>query len=96
MGVLAAQTRYTHVVNILAVCDEPGRCAIVMELMSMGSLFNVIRQRRLAQRPFTHELAEMSFGSIPLPYRRSLATILVGGLVGAFLFLRNMGKSSCA
>jgi len=39
--------RYDHVLNIFGACMEPGNYAIILEYMSLGSLYDVLRQQVL-------------------------------------------------
>ena len=39
--------RYNHILNIFGACIEPGKYALVVEYMSLGSLFDVLKDKKL-------------------------------------------------
>ena len=39
--------RYDHILNIYGACIEPGKHALVVEYMSLGSLFDVLKDKKL-------------------------------------------------
>jgi serine/threonine protein kinase len=39
--------RYDHILNIFGACMEPGNYALIVEYMSLGSLYDVLRQKIL-------------------------------------------------
>ena len=39
--------RYDHILNIFGACMEPGNYALIVEYMSLGSLYDVLRQKTL-------------------------------------------------
>ena len=41
------QIRYDHILNIFGACIEPGKYALVVEYMSLGSLFDVLKDKKL-------------------------------------------------
>ena len=41
------QIRYDHILNIYGACIEPGKYALVVDYMSLGSLFDVLKDKKL-------------------------------------------------
>ena len=41
------QIHYDHIINIFGACIEPGKHALVIEYMSLGSLFDVLKDKKL-------------------------------------------------
>jgi serine/threonine protein kinase len=41
------QIRYNHIINIFGACMEPERYALVVEHMSLGSLYDVLKQQKI-------------------------------------------------
>ncbi|CAF1677351.1 unnamed protein product [Rotaria magnacalcarata] len=39
-------TRYEHILNIFGACMEPGKYALIVEYMSLGSLYDVLQRKK--------------------------------------------------